>query len=353
MSYQNAIDALHMKMPARIPRTEYSTEFHWPLLSAVGGRAVDGRSAAAEREEAVRVFEKAFDFGLHWNVDVFGDVFGAKRANMGHAVYQAGGVDYDDKVSCYFADEAAVLALDPWAEFGAIDHAKALHHFNARNAEARRRHPDQVCTGGVYITMMSGLIELFGWDLLLLAIGTNKAAAGQMADRYASWILQYFEVLAESDCDVFMVHDDIVWTSGAFLEAKWYRDFIFRNYEKLFDPLKRTGKKLLYTSDGNYTAFIDDIAACGVNGFVMEPVTDMAYIARHYGQTHAFIGNADCTVLQYGDKDAIRREVARCVDLGRECPGFFMATGNHIPPNIPVDNILWYQEAFAALAERR
>ncbi len=46
------------------------------------------------------------------------------------------------------------------------------------------------------------------------------------------------------------------------------------NYKKLFQPLHEAGKLILYTSDGNYTHFIDDIADCGVNVFVMEPCTD-------------------------------------------------------------------------------
>ncbi|MFO7589606.1 MAG: hypothetical protein R6X23_01740, partial [Acidimicrobiia bacterium] len=54
-----------------------------------------------------------------------------------------------------------------------------------------------------------------------------------------------------------------------------------------------SGKKVMYTSDGDYTRFIDDIAGCGVHGFVLEPWTDMQLLADHYGTTHAFIGNAD------------------------------------------------------------
>lgn len=80
---------------------------------------------------------------------------------------------------------------------------------------------------------------------------------------------------------------------------------MFPAYEKLFDPLHKAGKKILYTSDGTFTEFIDDIAACGINGFVMEPTTDMAYIAKKYGKTHAFVGNADCRILTFGTKEDI------------------------------------------------
>lgn len=109
----------------------------------------------------------------------------------------------------------------------------------------------------------------------------------------------------------------------------------------------------MHTSDGTFTAFVDDIAACGVNAFVMEPATDMELIARKYGKTHAFVGNADCRVLTFGTREEIRSEVERCFRIGRDCPGFIMAVGNHIPPNVPVENALYYNECYEALAAKR
>ena len=149
-----------------------------------------------------------------------------------------------------------------------------------------------------------------------------------------------------------MIHDDMVWTSGAIFSPKWYRQFIFPNYKKLFAPLRESGKKIMFTSDGNYTRFIDDIAACGVHGFVMEPMTDMAYIAEKYGKTHVFIGNADTRILLSGTQAEIRAEVERCMAIGKSCPGFFLAVGNHIPSNTPVESVLYYAQVYEELSRR-
>jgi uroporphyrinogen-III decarboxylase len=163
---------------------------------------------------------------------------------------------------------------------------------------------------------------------------------------------QYYDAIAEADVPVVMIHDDIVWTEGAFIHPDWYREYVFPNYKRYFRPIVDSGKKILYTSDGNYTEFVDDIAECGVHGFVLEPLTDMAYIAEKYGQSHVFVGNADTRVLLSGDRTAIRTEVERCMDLGKQCPGFFMAVGNHIPPNTPVDAALYYNEVYEELSAR-
>jgi uroporphyrinogen-III decarboxylase len=188
--------------------------------------------------------------------------------------------------------------------------------------------------------------------MLLLAAGTDPVAFGTLANRYADFMLPYFEALAEADVPVVMVHDDIVWTSGPIFAPKWYRQYVFPNFKRYFDPLRQTGKKIMFTSDGNYTKFIDDLAACGIDGFVMEPTTNMTYIAEKYGQTHSFIGNADTRILLYGTKPEIHAEVERCMAIGKHCPGFFLAVGNHIPANTPVESVLYYMSVYEELSKR-
>jgi len=63
------------------------------------------------------------------------------------------------------------------------------------------------------------------------------------------------------------------------------------------------------------------------------------------------IGNADTRFLLNGTKEQIRAEVQRCMDIGKKCPGFFMAVGNHIPPNTPVENALYYNEVYEEIGK--
>lgn len=352
MSFQNAMDALNLQIPRKIPRTEYSASGYWSLIHAVTGIDVSAASDDISKYRAMQAFEKAWDFGFSWSVLIHSQALSECRTSMGHAVYCEGGTDFNTSIQCPFTDIEQVLSFDPWKTYGQRDQNTLIRDFNNHYDAQCADHPDQVNMTGIYITMISGLLEIFGWDWLLEGLGEDPERFGEVANRYASWILQYFEALAASKAPVVMIHDDIVWTSGAFVNPKWYRDFIFPNYEKLFEPLHKAGKKILYTSDGTFTEFVDDIAACGVNGFVMEPTTDMAYIARKYGKTHAFVGNADCRILTYGTKEDIRREVERCINIGRECPGFFMAVGNHIPTNVPVENAIYYNQCYEEMANR-
>lgn len=352
MSYQDGWSALNLEMPGRVPRTEYSASNHWELVSAVTGMAVDPESTPEDQAKAKRAFEQAWNYDFVWATLISRLFLEEKRTRMGHAVYAAGGVDYSAEVECPFEEPEEVLEFDPWATYGKRDHDLIKKQFEDHYARNVAANDQAVNMTGTYITCISGLIEIFGWDMLLMAAGSDPDAFGEMTHRYASWMMQYYTALAETSVPVVMIHDDIVWTSGPFVHPDWYRKFVFPNYKKYMAPLLDSGKKVIFTSDGNYNAFIDDVAQCGFHGFVMEPTTDMKTIAEKYGRTHAFIGNADTRILLRGTKAEIEAEVKRCMDIGKHCPGFFMAVGNHIPSNTPVENAIFYNECYEKMAKR-
>jgi len=352
MSYEDGWAALNLEMPARIPHTEYSAEFHWDLISAVTGIPVGVETDRVIQQQASLAFTRAWNYDFFWSTLIGHDEFGPWGTDMGHAEYEAGGVDRRDTIYSPYETPEDVLSFDPWETLGPKDSNVLRRRFEEHYRANCARHGWGVNMTGVYPTLISGFIALFGWDLLLTAAGTDMERFGDLTNRYASWMQQYFDALAESDVPVVMVHDDMVWASGAIFRPAWYRRYVFPNYKKLLAPLREAGKKIMYTSDGNFTRFIDDVAETGVNGFVFEPMTDLSYIVEKYGQTHVIVGNADTRILLNGTREEIRAEVERCMNLGRNCPGFFMAVGNHIPPNTPVESCLYYNEVYEELSRR-
>jgi hypothetical protein len=352
MSFADGWAALNLEMPPRIPRVEFDAERHWPLVGAVTGLEVDVDSAACIKQEASRAFMRAWSYDLRLTPLIGHEELDAKRTLMGHGRYAAGGLDFDDRVHCPFTDPQEAYAFDPWETYGSKDREELTRRFDEHYRSQCELYPELVNTTGTYVTLFSGLIAILGWDMLLWAGGVDAVRLGQLANRYASWMQQYYDALAESEAPVIYSHDDIVWASGAVFSPHWYREYIFANYSRLYAPLLDSGKKVIFVSDGNYTQFVDDVAAAGASGFFFEPLTDLQYIVEHYGQTHVIVGNADTRVLLMGSKADIRREVERCMVLGKECPGYFMSVTNMIPHNTPVENALYYDQVYRELCWR-
>lgn len=352
MSFEDGWAAMNLEMPRRIPRTEYSADMHWDLIKAVTGIDVGVQSSPALQQQAALAFMKAWNYDFFWSTLISDGEFGQWRTDMGHAEYAAGGVDRRDTIFTPYHGPEDVLRFDPWEKLGHKDSAELTRRFESSYHNNVKAHPDGVNMTGVYVTLVSGMIGLFGWELLLTAAGEDPKGFGALCDRYAGWIQQYFNALAAADVPAVMVHDDMVWSSGAIFRPSFYRQFIIPRYKQYIAPLLESGKKVIFTSDGDYTKFIDDIADCGFSGFVMEPMTSFEYIVEKYGQSHVIFGNADTRILLSGSKAEIRAEVERCMSLGRRCPGFFMAVGNHIPPNTPVENALYYNQVYEELSRR-
>lgn len=352
MSYQHGMAALNLEMTDRVPRTEYSAPRHWELVNKVLGTSITASSPADQQTLASINFKQAWNFDFGWSILYHNQIFGEHRTKMGHAEYASEGSDYSAEVSSPFTSYEDVLKMDFDATYDVPSHSELVKKCNRHFKLQKEQNPDAVAMTGIYVTLVSGMLEIFGWDHLLMAAGMDQQGFGSTTNRYAKFIQPYFNALADCDSEVIMVHDDIVWTSGPFISPEWYRKYIFPNFKKLFAPLQEAGKKIMYTSDGNFTAFIDDIADTGVNSFVMEPTTDMAYIAEKYGKTHSFVGNADTRILLQGSKDDIYNEVKRCMEIGKKYPGFFMAVGNHIPSNTPVENAIFYNDVYEELCRR-
>lgn len=352
MSYQDGWAAINLEMPDRIPRTEYSAETHWRLVEQVTGIRITKDSTEQERLRASSSFRKAWDYGYRWHVYTDKRALLKCHTSMGHAEYAEGGSDFDTDIQCPFEDPEELLDFQPQEVYGSLDHRVLVREYNEDYQTCIREGADLVNTTGIYITLVSGLLEIFGWDMMLMALGIDAKAFGETANRYAAWVQQYFNALADCDAPVITVHDDIVWTSGPFVSPEWYRRYVFPNYKKYFAPLLEAGKKIIFTSDGTYTEFLEDIADCGVHGFVMEPTTDLKYAAERFGKTHVLIGNVDTRCLLMGSREDIYRDVKQCIDIGRDCPGYIMAVGNHIPANTPVEKALYYNEVFEKLRRR-
>ena len=352
MSYEDGWAAMNLEMSERIPRTEYSVEKHWELIEEVTGIRIGVDSSEAEQEAASIAFMEAWNYDFFWQTLIGKEEFGELQTDMGHAEYEIGGVDRRDSMQCPFKDPEEALALDPWEAYGERDLGELSRRFESHYQANSSRHDFGVNMTGIYTTLMSGLIGVLGWDMLLMAAGTDLKRFGELANRYARWMQQYFDALAEADVPVVMVHDDIVWASGPFIRPEWYRQYVFPNYRKYFAPLLESGKKVIFCSDGDFDEFVDEIVRTGVHGLVFEPLTSLEHVVERYGRELVIVGNADTRALMSGDERWIRSEVERCIGLGKGCPGYFMAVGNHIPPTTPVESVMYYNEVYKELCQR-
>ena len=73
MSFKDGMAAICLEMPDKVPRTEYSADFHWELVSKVTGIEVDSKSPSEIQNRAASAFRREWDYGFVWNTLIGAD----------------------------------------------------------------------------------------------------------------------------------------------------------------------------------------------------------------------------------------------------------------------------------------
>ncbi len=341
MSYQIGIDTLHLRPTPRLAHTEYCS--NEALKQAVTGISDEGR----ERE---REFYRRWDIDFIWSTNDGPEPWEerGRTTDMGHSEFLEGGVDLRQPQECPFKDPEEALSFDAVAEYGLTDMDTLVAYYERTYQDARAAFPDQVFTGGYYRTLVSGAIAVFGWDMLLAAAADRRRFA-RVLDSIFQQTMHHCKAWAATSIEVFMSHDDMVWTQGPFIHPSFYHSEIFPRYKALWSVLKDAGKKVVFTSDGDYGMFMDQIVEAGADALCFEPMTALEPVVAEYGRTHAILAsNVDARTLTFGSTEQIRAEVDTTLALAKDCPGFMFAVGNHIPSNVPVANAQYYMEYLRA-----
>jgi len=339
MSRQLALDTLALKPVPRFARTEYSLEYHQAGLRQATGPEPDHNAAARALYARWDLdFLWTTEDGLHGNWAQFG-----RCTDMGHAEYASDGSDLHQPNHCPFERVEDVWAFDAVAEYGLPAMADQVAAYEAWLAQKRRDFPDQLCPGGYYKTIVSGAIQAFGWDMLLEA-AADRDQMERVFDGFFRRTKFHMDAWAQTSAEAIIQHDDFVWTAGAFMRPEIYRSVIIPRYAELWKPLKRAGKKVLFCSDGDFGEFAADIVAAGADGLIFEPVMEFGEMVEKFGQTTVLVGSAvDCRDLTFGHWDTVRATLDRSLALARRCRSVILATGNHLPANIPAPMLEQYR----------
>lgn len=217
-------------------------------------------------------------------------------------------------------------------------------------ADAGDRAPEgSTATVGFYNTMFMWPLLVFGWELFMECCLDPRF--DRVMEEFAEINRRVFRTFARLPVNFVVCHDDIVNTRGPVCSPAWMRKHIFPRYEEFWSIVKSAGKEVIFMSDGNMTAYADDVMACGARGIISEPYTDYKSIARKH-QDCFLAGEGDNRVLTRNDPDEIRAMVASMVETAKMSGGYMMCVGNHIPWNVTPEGIKRYIENSRQMAHR-
>lgn len=149
---------------------------------------------------------------------------------------------------------------------------------------------------------------------------------------------------AVTGCEYVMINEDMSMKNGPLISPAKYREFIWPHMRRLVDFYKRNGVRYVFVdTDGNCEALLPLLIDAGVDGiWPLERVAGMdpVRIRKEFGRELRLFGAVDKMELAKGKK-AIDEHLRSLVPLIEE--GGFIPTVDHtVPPDVSLENILYY-----------
>jgi len=171
----------------------------------------------------------------------------------------------------------------------------------------------------------------------------NPSIAEKLLDMNINYYTELCKAYVDVGAPAIFTGDDIAWKKGLEFSPNIFRKFFKPRIKKFVDTFAKRGVPVLFHSDGNYEAIMNDLVELGIKSLgQIEPQSmDIGDIKKKYGDRVCLMGNIDCTfTLPYGSPDDVRKEVRLCIDKASKGGGHIMSSSNSIHYYCKPENVL-------------
>ncbi len=204
---------------------------------------------------------------------------------------------------------------------------------------------------------LDALYPLAGWEIFGRAVmETPELLAAYLdaaADATVRSIHIYCEYFTSEQCPVVLVYSDIAYKNGLLLSPKFLRMSLKPAFSKIAAAFHEHGIKVVYHSEGDIRAFIDDLIDAGADG--INPVDsnenmDAPEIRQKYPDLILWGGMENSDRLVFGTEEDVRQEVERVVEgVGR---GLIVGASGGTHPACKPKNCIAMVDALQKMGER-
>ena len=179
------------------------------------------------------------------------------------------------------------------------------------------------------------------WDQFAVDLVEHPEVIRAAAEEKHRAALAHFDKLAEAGADFIHVVNDVAFNGGPFISPAQFREFITPYLQKQMEHIHRHGVIPFVHTDGNIMPVLDDFLSLGAACFQsVDPMAgmDIAEVKRRCHGRMALMGNVQCSLLQDGPKEAIRKSALYCLENAAPGGGYIFGTSNTIFPGMPLEN---------------
>jgi hypothetical protein len=183
------------------------------------------------------------------------------------------------------------------------------------------------------------------WRVFMELLALESDRCRPLLDRCTDYSIEVFEAMARTPAPLIIAHEDLCSARGPIFSPEFLRREVFPRFARIYEPVKRAGKRLLAISDGFIEPIAADLMAAGADGLFIEPMNDIDRMIDLVGPGGIIVGGGDTRTLTTGTPEEVAAEVKTSIEKAKRLPGFFFCLGGEAPHNVPVENLEAYFDA--------
>jgi uroporphyrinogen decarboxylase len=198
--------------------------------------------------------------------------------------------------------------------------------------------------------------DLMGTENLSFAFYDQPALVHDIMEFHADYLIEAARpILEQTSVEYINLNEDLAGKGGPLISPKSYKTFIYPRLRRVVDFYKSHGVRYVgIDSDGDTEAVISLMMDAGVD--VLWPLErasdqDPARLRRKFGRSLRLWGGVDKRELAK-DKQAIDDHLRTFIPLIDE-GGFIPAVDHTVPPDVSLENFMYYMKRKQALLEGR
>jgi uroporphyrinogen decarboxylase len=198
--------------------------------------------------------------------------------------------------------------------------------------------------------------DLMGTEPLSYAFFDQPALVHDIMEHHADFLIEAARpVLEKTNVEYVCLNEDLSGKGGSLISPRSYKTFIFPRLKRVVDFYKSHGVRYFaIDTDGNPEAVVPLFMDAGVD--VLWPLErasdqDPVRLRQKFGKSLRLWGGVDKRELAK-DKSAIDDHLRTMIPL-IEQGGFIPAVDHTVPPDVSLENFIYYMERKQALLEGR
>jgi uroporphyrinogen-III decarboxylase len=183
-----------------------------------------------------------------------------------------------------------------------------------------------------------------GWDLFIYLMGDYPELVHEWLEALCAYEVARIHGIADQDLSpVALVADDLAGKGGLFFSPDWLRREWFPLLKRCVDAWHAHGMKVMFHSDGNKMAIVDDLVAAGIDAInPLEPTCDMHVgdIRQRWPQL-VVDSMIDCDqLIPYGSEAEVEAACKQAIDDGARGGRFFLGSSSELHPDSKLENVV-------------